>query len=136
MEPADIDHWGIQSANYSAMVQAARALAPAPDFLLVDGFSIPGAPVPQLRLVKGDQRSLSIAAASIVAKVVRDRIMMELDQRYPEYGFGKHKGYGTAEHLAAVRRYGACPAHRKSFAPIAEAPETGQLFTENDEDIV
>jgi ribonuclease HII len=135
VSPEDIDHWGIQSANYSAMARAVDRLEPPPDFLLVDGFAIPGAPIPQERLIKGDRRSLSIAAASIIAKVVRDRTMRELDRRYPEYGFGKHKGYGTAEHLAAVRRYGACPAHRKSFAPIAGAPETAQLFTDNVEDI-
>ena len=135
VQAEEIDHWGIQPANYSAMAQAVRRLEPPPDFLLVDGFTIPGAPIPQQRLIKGDRRSLSIAAASIVAKVIRDRTMRELDRQYPEYGFGKHKGYGTAEHLAAVRRYGACPAHRKSFAPIAEVPETAQLFTEKVEDI-
>ena len=135
VQPADIDHLGIQSANYGAMAQAVGKLEPPPDFLLVDGFAIPGAPIPQLRLIKGDRRSQSIAAASIVAKVVRDRTMRELDRRYPEYGFGRHKGYGTAEHLAAVRQYGACPVHRRSFAPIAEAPETAQLFADNLEDI-
>ena len=126
--PDVIDRHGIQSANYAAMAQAASALDPEPDFLLVDGFAIRGCSFPQKKLVKGDRRSASIAAASIVAKVTRDRIMMEIDERHPGYGFGAHKGYGTREHLAAIGQLGPCPAHRKSFAPLAGAGTTGQLF--------
>ncbi|NIA14693.1 MAG: ribonuclease HII [Nitrospiraceae bacterium] len=126
--PDVIDWHGIQSANYMAMVQAASALEPQPDFLLVDGFVIRGCPFPQKKLVKGDRRSASIAAASIVAKVTRDRIMMEIDRRHPGYGFGAHKGYGTREHLDAIAQLGPCPVHRKSFAPLAGAGTTGLLF--------
>lgn len=123
-----IDRHGIQSANYAAMAQAAAALFPAPDFLLVDGFMIRGCPLPQKSIVKGDSRSASIAAASIVAKVTRDRIMNELDEQYPEYGFARHKGYGTREHLEVLARLGPCPFHRKSFAPLSEALAPGMLF--------
>ena len=123
-----IDRHGIQSANYAAMAQAAAAISPAPDFLLVDGFMIRGCPLPQKSIVKGDSRSASIAAASIVAKVTRDRIMNELDQQYPEYGFARHKGYGTREHLEVLARLGPCPFHRKSFAPLSEALVPGMLF--------
>ncbi|HOJ32454.1 MAG TPA: ribonuclease HII [Candidatus Hydrogenedentes bacterium] len=118
-----IDRVGIQSANYMVMIQAAAKLDPAPDFLLVDGFAIPGCRFPHKAIVKGDQLSLSIAAASIVAKVVRDRMMNELDRRYPQYGFAKHKGYATKEHLAALRRFGPSPIHRKSFAPLSQSPQ-------------
>lgn len=123
-----IDRQGIQSANYAAMAEAVGQLEPAPDFLLVDGFEIRGCALPQKRLVKGDSRSLSIAAASIVAKVTRDRIMDELDQRYPGYGFRKHKGYATRQHLEALKRLGPCAAHRQSFAPIRQTVRTGLLF--------
>ena len=119
-----IDRTGIQSANYAAMVQACAKLEPHPDFLLVDGFRIPACPFPHTSIVKGDARSLSIAAASIVAKVVRDRIMDQLDRQYPAYGFARHKGYATADHLAAIREYGPCPAHRLSFAPMSEPAQT------------
>jgi ribonuclease HII len=122
----DIDRRGIQSANYEVMVRSAMQVSP--DFLLVDGFRIPACPFPQRRLIKGDCRSLSIAAASIVAKVTRDRMMAELDARYPEYGFARHKGYGTAEHLEAIRRHGPCAVHRLSFAPLAQGCESGELF--------
>lgn len=128
IDAATIDRDGIQSANYAAMAQAAAAIDPTPDFLLVDGFAIRGCSVPQLRLVKGDQRSLSIAAASIVAKVTRDRLMDEFEARFPGYGFIRHKGYGTKEHLAALARLGPCPEHRRSFAPLAQSLETRDLF--------
>ena len=95
------------------------------DCVLVDGLPVKGFEVPSRNLIKGDARSASIAAASIVAKVVRDRMMMDFDAKYPEYGFASHKGYGSAEHLEALRKYGACPIHRKSFRPVAEVlPET------------
>jgi ribonuclease HII len=127
--PADhIDRHGIQSANYAAMAQAATALHPAADFLLVDGVLIHGCGLPQKRLIKGDCRSASIAAASIVAKVTRDRLMDEFDRLYPDYGFARHKGYATREHLEILGRLGPCPIHRRSFAPLSRATAAGQLF--------
>ncbi len=128
----EIDRMGIQSANYLAMGRAVEALATPPDYLLVDGYNLPGVAQPQRRLVKGDSRSASIAAASIAAKVTRDRMMVELDKRYPQYGFAGHKGYGTREHVDALACYGPCPEHRKSFAPIARPQETGLLFEGSD----
>jgi ribonuclease HII len=123
-----IDRHGIQCANYAAMARAATALCPAADFLLVDGFLIRGCGLPQKRLIKGDCRSASIAAASIVAKVTRDRLMDEFDRLYPDYGFARHKGYATREHLEALDRLGPCPIHRRSFAPLSRAPAPGPLF--------
>ncbi len=123
-----IDSEGIQTANYMAMARALEGLDPPADFALVDGFTIRGCAAPQLRIVKGDQRSQSIAAASIIAKVTRDRIMCELDSEFPEYGFARHKGYGTRDHLVALEMHGPCRVHRKSFAPIAAALDTLQLF--------
>jgi len=125
-----IDRTGIQPANYAAMTQALAALPIRADFALVDGFNVPGCPVPHRRIVKGDQRSWSIGAASIVAKVTRDRLMVALDAEYPEYGFARHKGYGTAAHIEALGRLGPCPAHRRSFAPLAVAAETMMLLSE------
>lgn len=129
VEASEIDRIGIQQANYRAMALAVAALEPSPDYLLVDGFQLPGVPQPVLRLIKGDQRSLSIAAASIVAKVTRDRIMYKLDKEFPEYRFAEHKGYATRVHLEAIARFGPCTAHRKSFSPLASLPETGMLFS-------
>ena len=128
IEPQAIDAWGIQQANMTAMRQAVEALAPAPDYLLVDGFALPGAPCPHERIIKGDARSLTIAAASIIAKVTRDRLMLALDTQYPGYGFAQHKGYGTRAHLDAIAQLGPCPAHRTSFAPIAQAASQSPLF--------
>ncbi len=125
-----IDRGGIQPANYAAMTQALAALPVQADFALVDGFNVPGCPVRHRRIVKGDQRSWSIGAASIVAKVTRDRIMLALDAEYPEYGFARHKGYGTAAHLEALARFGPCPVHRRSFAPLAVSAETMILLPE------
>ena len=124
-----IDTRGIQQANYGAMTGAVEQLAPLPDYLLVDGFRIPGCAVPHLRIVKGDRRSQSIAAASIIAKVTRDRLMVAYDAQYPGYGFAKHKGYGTGEHLDAIRRLGPCPIHRRSFAPLSTQLDTAPLFS-------
>lgn len=128
IEAPRIDAVGIQSANYTAMTQALTGLRPAADFALVDGFRLPGCPLPHDRVIKGDARSQSIAAASIVAKVTRDRIMEELDLTHPGYGFARNKGYGTADHLEALTRIGPCPAHRRSFAPLAHRPVSGELF--------
>lgn len=128
IEASEIDKGGIQRANYEAMARAVRMLPAPPDFLLIDGFSVPGIPQPQRRIVKGDCRSQSIAAASVVAKVTRDRIMVEYDKVYPAYGFAQHKGYGTRAHLDAIEKYGPCPIHRLSFAPFSRPQETRQLF--------
>lgn len=128
VEAKEIDELGIQPSNYRAMALAIADLATTPDFLLIDGFNITGVTQPQLRIVKGDQRSLSIAAASIIAKVTRDRMMYELETTYPGYGFAKHKGYGTRAHLDAIARLGPCPAHRYSFAPLSRTAETRPLF--------
>jgi ribonuclease HII len=123
----DIDAIGIQPANYRAMAQAVDQIDPLPDYLLVDGYRLPGCRLPHERLIKGDSRSLSIAAASIVAKVVRDRIMTQMHRLYPVYGFDHNKGYATADHLEALRLHGPCPAHRMSFAPLA-GPAQADLF--------
>jgi len=128
VEAEELDRIGVQRANYTAMARAVAALAPPPDFLLVDGFNLPGMAQPCLRIVKGDQRSLSIAAASIIAKVTRDRRMAELEREYPGYGFGQHKGYGTAAHLAALAALGPCREHRRSFAPLADEGGKGNLL--------
>jgi len=130
VSPGEIDRMGIQSANYAAMARALDALPIRPDFALVDGFAVPGCTVAHRRIIKGDQRSWSIGAASIVAKVTRDRFMCALDEEYPEYGFARHKGYGTATHLDAIGRLGPCPAHRRSFAPFAVATQTLDLLSE------
>ena len=118
---AEIDRLNIFQASLLAMRQAVGQLNPPPDFLLVDGKFTLSIDLPQQALVKGDSRSLSIAAASIVAKVRRDRIMEELHQHYPQYQFQHHKGYGTAEHLRLLHRHGPCPEHRRSFRPVFQA---------------
>lgn len=118
----DIDRLNILEANWLAMGQAVRELSglDQPLFALVDGHLIPkNLPCPSKAIIKGDQYSCSIAAASIIAKVTRDRIMQQLDTTYPAYGFGQHVGYGTAQHRKALAEHGPCPAHRKSFKPIA-----------------
>jgi ribonuclease HII len=102
------------------MAKAFRKLKPRPDLALIDGRPVKGFPAEHRSLVKGDSLSLSIAAASIIAKVERDRFMLEAAERYPGYGFENHKGYGTAEHLEALRSLGPCPLHRRSFAPVAQ----------------
>ena len=110
-----IDEINILQATYVAMRQAVDGLAVRPDQLLVDAVTIPGISVDQRGIIKGDAKSASIAAASILAKVTRDRMMAEYDKLYPEYGFAKNKGYGSAEHIAAIKKYGPCPIHRKTF---------------------
>lgn len=128
VSPGDIDAHGIQQANYRVMREAIVALRQTPDFVLVDGFALSGISQPVMRVIKGDARSLNIAAASIVAKVTRDEMLLELDKRYPEYGFANHKGYGTREHLEAIRRFGPCPEHRLSFAPFNRELGMTELF--------
>ncbi len=115
-----IDEVNILQATIIAMERAVDTLAPRPDYLLIDALTLPRVPLPQKPLIKGDYRSHSIAAASILAKVTRDRLMLELDGRFPQYNFQKNKGYGTREHLALLRRHGPCDAHRKSFNPVAQ----------------
>jgi len=121
-----IDAINILQATYEAMNTALARLSPAPQHALVDGRPVKTMRVPQTALVKGDARSYSIAAASVVAKVTRDRLMLEYHRQWPEYGFAEHKGYGTAQHLAAIVRHGPCPIHRRSFAPLKQ-PER-ELF--------
>ncbi len=118
--PDVIDEINILQATYKAMRAAAENCPICPDFLLIDGNPAADMGIPAMSIVKGDAKSLSIGAASIIAKVTRDRIMTEADKEYPEYGFAKHKGYGTAAHLRALERCGACPIHRMSFAPVRE----------------
>jgi ribonuclease HII len=118
---SEIDLLNILRATHAAMRAAWELLEPRPDHVLIDGLPVPQFPCPQTALVGGDAISLSIAAASIIAKVERDLEMEEMDRLYPEYGFAKHKGYPTAEHFAKLRLHGPCPIHRRSFAPVAQA---------------
>ena len=114
-----IDEVNILQATIIAMERALAPLNPRPDYLLLDAITLPRIPLPQNPLIKGDSRSHSISAASILAKVSRDRLMLELHEKYPQYNFRKHKGYGTSEHLALLREHGPCEAHRKTFNPVA-----------------
>jgi ribonuclease HII len=113
--PDVIDEINILQATYQAMRQAIAGLRVQPDLLLNDAVTIPGVDIMQIPIVKGDAKSVSIAAASVMAKVTRDHMMYEYDKLYPEYGFAKHKGYGTAAHIAALKEYGPCPIHRRTF---------------------
>ena len=115
VEPEVIDRINILQATYQAMRIAVGSLSVVPDLLLNDAVTIPGLPMRQVPIIKGDAKSASIAAASIVAKVTRDRLMEEYDAVYPEYGFAGNKGYGSAAHIEALRKYGPCPIHRRSF---------------------
>ncbi|MBI2016598.1 MAG: ribonuclease HII, partial [Candidatus Rokubacteria bacterium] len=126
-----IDRINILQATRRAMAEALTALAVVPDLVITDFVALPGLPCPQTNLVEGDRRSASVAAASIVAKVTRDRLMRELDARYPAYGFARHKGYATPEHLAALDRHGPCPIHRRSFSGVWRQ---GELFVLEEDD--
>jgi ribonuclease HII len=117
--PADIDRLAIHRASLESMRRAVMRLSPLPDAVLVDAFTIPGLPVAQRGIVHGDRLCASIAAASIVAKVYRDRLMVALHEQDDRYGYARHKGYATPEHLAAVERYGCSPHHRRSFRPAS-----------------
>ncbi len=119
VDAATIDEINILQATYLAMLRALAALKIPPQLALVDGNRAPKFSCPAQTIIGGDGKSLSIAAASILAKVTRDRMMVELDQQFPHYGFAAHKGYGTAVHAAALARFGAIAAHRKSFKPVA-----------------
>jgi len=120
-EVAIIDRLNILRATRLAMQQALAALPTRPECVLLDGYRMPRCEYPQEALVDGDCRSISIAAASIVAKVTRDRMMNELDRQYPLWGFAQHKGYSTPEHLACINKHGVCEIHRRSFAPVYES---------------
>ncbi|MBY0529372.1 MAG: ribonuclease HII [Rhabdochlamydiaceae bacterium] len=119
-----IDQVNILQATFQAMLLAISALQLKPDFLLVDGNKLPSTELPAQAIVKGDSRCQSIAAASILAKETRDSLMLTYHEKWPEYNFSKHKGYGTKEHLLAIEKYGPCPIHRMSFEPLKS-----QFFT-------
>lgn len=116
----EIDRINILRATHLAMARAVEAMSLKADVCLIDGLSVPGFAWEQQAIVKGDGKCLSIAAASILAKVTRDRLMLECDREYPQYGFARHKGYGTREHLEALRKHGPCPKHRRSFGPVSQ----------------
>ncbi len=123
---AIIDEINILQATHRAMNEALQKLKPLPPHALVDGRPVKTLCVPQTAIVKGDAKSFSIAAASVLAKVTRDRLLLKYHTQFPEYGFAEHKGYGTAKHLAAIAKYGACPIHRQTFAPLK--PKAPKLF--------
>ncbi len=123
----EVDALNVYQAGLLAMRRAVEALSPAPQHLLVDARRVPGVPWPQEGMVHGDARSLSIAAASVIAKTTRDALMVEAEARFPGYGFARHKGYGAPEHLEALRRLGPCELHRRSFAPVREALGEGPV---------
>jgi len=116
----EIDDSNILVATHRSMNRALHQLASLPEYALIDGLPVLNLPCPSLAIVKGDARSLSIAAASVIAKVTRDRWMTDLDRRHPEYGFVRHKGYGTAAHIQALLKYGATSEHRRSFRPVRD----------------
>jgi len=111
----EIDRSNILKATLKAMAQAVSSLKFKPDYVLIDGNAAPSISIPHQTIIKGDQKSASIAAASIIAKVTRDRMMYRYHESYPQYGFDRHKGYGTRQHLAAISQFGACEIHRHSF---------------------
>ena len=127
----EVDNLNILRATHLAMRRAVEGLSPLPDHVLVDGLPVKGLPVVSTAIVKGDSKSLLIAAASIIAKVTRDQRMRELDAQYPAYGFAGHKGYGTKSHMAALLKIGPCPEHRRSFRPVREAAHIHQRGEEH-----
>lgn len=118
VDAAEIDRINILQATHRGMYDAIAALDPVPEEVLIDAVQLPRLSIPAQSIIRGDAKSASIAAASILAKVTRDRLMEEYDAAYPGYGFAQHKGYGTAEHIAAIRNLGVCPIHRRTFEPI------------------
>jgi ribonuclease HII len=120
VEAATIDRVNVLEATRRAMGRALAALDVEPELVLTDFVRLDGLRSPQRNLVRGDQRSATVAAASIIAKVARDRMMAEADREYPQYGFGRHKGYPTADHRAALLVHGPCPLHRRSFTGVAQ----------------
>ncbi|MGI5217227.1 ribonuclease HII [Nocardia sp. CA-290969] len=131
---AEIDAIGIHVANIQGMRRAVAGLGGTPGYVLTDGFRVPGLPVPSLPVIGGDGTAACIAAASVLAKVTRDRMMVELDQRLPGYGFAEHKGYNTNRHIEALRRLGPCPEHRRSWRNVrdctVEPTPTGEILAE------
>ena len=121
VESDEIDRLNILRATHEAMRRAVAKLDPQPQHVLIDGLPVKPFPLPQTALVGGDGLSFSIAAASIIAKVTRDRIMVEMCAKFPGYDFARHKGYGTPQHLAALKKHGPCPIHRRSFLPVRQA---------------
>jgi ribonuclease HII len=139
-EVEEIDRINVYRAGLLALTRAVRGLAPGPDHVLVDARKLPELRIPQTPIVHGDALSLTIAAASILAKTTRDALMAELDAAHPGYGFARHKGYPTAEHFEALGRLGACPVHRRTFGPVRRAlglaPEQGELFAPRREEAI
>ena len=121
----EIDRINIFQATIKAMHKALSDLGPVPDYLLIDGMSLPDTDLPQQKVIDGDARCACIAAASVIAKVTRDRLMCELDKVYPAYQFAKHKGYGTRAHMDALDKYRPCSIHRKTFHPVAQLLSNG-----------
>jgi len=117
--PSEIDERGVHTANLDGLRRAVKGLSVEPAYVLTDGYAIEGLAIPNVAVWKGDQVVTAISAASIIAKITRDRIMIELDSKYPQYGFAKHKGYITAVHTAALKEHGPCIEHRRSFSNIA-----------------
>ena len=120
-DAVEIDALNILEATRLAMHRAIENLAPSPDYLLIDAVTLPSVRLPARPIIKGDMLSMSIAAASIIAKVTRDHLMVAYHERFPQYNFLSHKGYGTEEHLRQLARYGPCVIHRRTFAPVREA---------------
>jgi ribonuclease HII len=118
VDSIEIDRVNILRASHAAMVSALNELMPPPQHVLVDGLWVSAIALPQTAIIQGDARSYSIAAASVLAKVTRDRMMLDFHQRWPAYGFAEHKGYSTPQHEAALKEHGPCPIHRRSFAPV------------------
>jgi ribonuclease HII len=125
ISPQEIDEFGLHVSNLEGMRRAIHGLSVAPDYVLIDGYAIDGLAIPNLSIWKGDQVAISISAASIVAKVHRDRIMISYEDEFPGYGFAQHKGYITAAHTVALKKYGPSPIHRRSFANIVAIESTG-----------
>lgn len=124
--PREIEEWNILQATLQAMRRAVSSLVPLPDFLLVDGPSAVPTEIPQECIVHGDARCYSIAAASIVAKVTRDRLMVGYHEQYPQYNFADHKGYATPGHIQAIRKFGYCEIHRTTFKGVVDSSEPGE----------
>lgn len=124
----EVDKLNVYQASKKGMIEAVLALEYPVDYVLSDAMPLTGLKIPYEAIIKGDQKSVSIAAASILAKVERDRYMIEVGKKYPEYGFDKHKGYPTKKHLEALKTYGPCPIHRKSFNPVKAFYEIQQSF--------
>lgn len=126
-ENVEIDRHNILRATFLAMQRAINGLKAKPEVILIDGHLAPSFGIPTIPIVKGDSKSVSIAAASILAKVTRDRIMNQWDEKFPQYGFKEHKGYGTAKHLKALHSYGPCSIHRTTFEPIKNFLDTSSI---------